>query len=121
VYNFSYPFSVDSSGGLSKTADVADKIKMLFDFPSGQRLLYDGYGVDLEPLLQSTFEIQEILPFVLIDIRKAVEKYIPEIVVKYIAGYKEARTLVIQVVYAKIETEDVVEEWSWKQENVFNM
>ena len=117
-----YPLVFGAGGTVQVNDDITDKLRLLFDTAPGQRLNYPDYGVSFEALAQNTSEFEDMLPFVLIQARTTIEKYIPEIRLIWLSGErdKKSRSLVIQVVYERIE-DSTREVWSWEQEGVLNV
>jgi phage baseplate assembly protein W len=94
-----YPLDWGSNGEITQVMNASDKLKLLFITQPGTRIGLEDYGINLTALDQMTTDMNEILPFILIQIRAAILKYVPEITLDSVFGYKRDKEFVLEVVF----------------------
>jgi phage baseplate assembly protein W len=115
TYSLSYPVEFDHRKGISlSTSPVDAAVRALLDVAEGTRVGDPDYGTTIEELLQSTSEVDDLLPVVLSNLRGKIEKYIHGVRVLNITAKRDQRVL---QVYLKLYliTEGKTTELVWER------
>lgn len=87
MFNISYPVKFFASGGPQTTdTPVFPRLRAMFDFAPGTRLMNPNYGVDLQPIEQATHNSNDILTVTLINARESITRYLRDYVVASLAA-----------------------------------
>jgi len=93
-YSLAYPVGFNHNQELLISVRPVDMaLRALFDVAEGTRPEDPDYGTTIEDLMQSTSELDMLLPVVLSNLRRKIEKYVQGVRVLNITAKRDLRAL----------------------------